>query len=120
MTDVENAPAENEDKIKIKVGGLELNFPIEVWGRPHNFEETEVECLWCLGDEHEGKRFEAYLFKKSSDGIRIPICTHHLTGHRIIMSLHKDGMDIEDIINMTPEERELWSHKIVLVPWEEI
>jgi len=107
--------------VEVTVQGVEFKIPIEVWGRPHTFDETSKECIWDLGDPHEGKRFEAKMFKRSNiSPITIPICVNHLSGHRIIMSMHKQGMDINDIIDMGTKEREYFSRNIVLATWDEI
>lgn len=106
--------------IKIDIGkGCVLSIPIAVWGRPHDFKKAppNKKCCWPIDDLHEGVVWLAPLF----DGqIIVPICTHHLTGHRVIISLHSAGYDMDHIFDIDSGEREKLCANIKLVPWDDL
>jgi hypothetical protein len=62
----------------------------------------ELKCVWNMGTACEGDVVETELFDAQ---IKIPICESHTKEHRDIMVLHKNGYDIEEVLNMTSEER---------------
>lgn len=63
---------------------------------------AELECVWNMGTPCEGKTNEQDLFDAQ---IRVPICTDHLQQHRDILTLHKNGYDIEDVLQMASDDR---------------
>ena len=62
----------------------------------------EIYCVWNLGDPCNGGVDKVLMFRKQ---LEIPICENHLEGHKEIMVLHGNGYEIEEIVDMTPEER---------------
>ncbi len=68
-------------------------------------EETKSEetvCVWHLGDPCEGETSKELMFRKQ---LEIPICKNHLEGHKHIMVLHGNGYEIEEVVDMTCEQR---------------
>ena len=61
-----------------------------------------LKCVWNMGSPCNGDVVETELFDAQ---IKIPICDDHIEEHRDIMTLHKNGYDIEEVLNMTAEER---------------
>jgi hypothetical protein len=64
--------------------------------------KEELKCVWHLGSNCTGEITEQELFNHQ---IRIPICECHLAEHKEIMLLHKNGYDVEEILNQTTEWR---------------
>ena len=85
----------------------------------HNFPPTNDACVWMTGTECCGVVHNALVF---GGEIRVPICESHLHEHRVIMSLAQNGIDIEEVLTMTAEQREkcLASKDIKLLPWSKI
>ncbi len=71
----------------------------------------EVLCVWDLGDPCDGAVAKVLMFRKQLD---VPICHHHLDGHKEIMILHGNGYEIEEVVDMTPEERKRLAHILML------
>lgn len=65
-------------------------------------ENKASRCVWNLGDACSDDITELDMF---NDQINVPICGHHLQGHKEIMFLHSIGMDVEEIILLSPEQR---------------
>lgn len=110
--------------IQVVIGaGCALAIPVNALGKPHDFckavgkDGKKPVCVWHLGDPCEGVVWDAPIFERQ---ILVPMCSNHLTGHRIIISLHKAGHDVEDILVMSPEGREALASNLVLVGWDEI
>lgn len=70
-----------------------------------------LKCIWELGDPCNGETKEVPLFKKQ---LGIPICEHHLNGHRVIMMLCGNGYQIEEIVDMEDEERKRLAYTLQL------
>ena len=49
-----------------------------------------------------------------SKQLEIPICEKHFEEHKEVMILNGNGYDIEEIVEMTPEDRKRLSYTIVL------
>lgn len=61
------------------------------------------ECVWkiggvkCKGDVQSMELFDAQ--------VKVDICEAHLSEHKIVMALHKQGADMEKVFEMTHDER---------------
>lgn len=77
---------------------------------------TNEKCIWILDTPcSETGIIEKKDWKAMFDGqIRIPICSDHFKQHKEIMLLHKNGYDVEEILNATPEWRKRECLTIVL------
>lgn len=64
--------------------------------------DDSFKCVWNMGTPCDGDVTETELFDAQ---IKIPICNGHIEEHKDIMTLHKNGYDIEEVLNMTAEER---------------
>ena len=73
--------------------------------------KEEIFCVWDLGDPCDGDVAKVLMFRKQ---LEIPICVNHLEGHKEIMVLHGNGYDIEEIVDMEPEERKRLAHILML------
>lgn len=73
--------------------------------------KEEVFCVWDLGDVCDGVIDKILMFRKQ---LEIPICDHHLEGHKEIMVLHGNGYDIEEIVDMEPDERKRIAYTLML------
>ena len=62
----------------------------------------KLKCVWDMGTECSDDVKEVELFNSQ---IKIPICSKHLEEHKYIMVLHRNGYDIEEILQQTPEYR---------------
>lgn len=69
-------------------------------------------CVWHLGDPcSENDTTKQLIFRKQ---LEVPICGNHLEGHKIIMVLHANGYDIEEVVDMTPEDRKKIAYTLML------
>lgn len=75
-------------------------------------DEDEIVCVWDMGtpcdDTPDQKRL---MFSKQLD---IPICDKHFEEHKEVMILVSKGYDIEEVVDMTPEERKRLTITVVL------
>ena len=71
----------------------------------------EILCVWNLGDPCNGSVEKVLMFRKQ---LEIPICCNHLEGHKEIMILHGNGYEIEEVVDMAPEERKRLAHILML------
>lgn len=71
----------------------------------------EVQCVWNMGTDCDGKRYKALMFSKQ---LEIPICEKHVDEHREVMVLHANGYDIEEIVDMEPDDRKRIVYTMVL------
>lgn len=63
---------------------------------------SNLKCVWGMGTPCSGKVEEVSFF----DGqITVPVCEGHTEEHRDVMILHKNNYDIEQVLQMTNEER---------------
>jgi hypothetical protein len=97
--------------------GLEQSEGRKLHADDSPFPTTNDKCVWLMGTLCDGITYSAEMFKKQ---IRIPICTAHLVEHRVIMSLVKAGKDIEDVINVSAEDRIKMLGNLSLIPWSEV
>ena len=63
---------------------------------------ADLECVWNMGTPCDGKIGEEDMFDAQ---IRVPICEIHIKQHRDILTLHKNGYDIEEVLQMSAEDR---------------
>ena len=61
-----------------------------------------LKCVWNMGTECSDDVKEVEFFNKQ---IKVPVCSNHIEEHRIVMTLHKNGYDVEEILQQTPEYR---------------
>jgi len=66
----------------------------------------ELRCIWNMGDACDGIVQEQDMFDEQ---IRIPICEHHLAGHQEVMYLHSCSIDVEKVLQMPIDERNVLS-----------
>jgi hypothetical protein len=64
--------------------------------------QAEEGCVWQISNTCTDTLTQLKMFNNQ---IKIPICTRHVEEHRDIMLLHKNGYDVEEILNQTPEWR---------------
>jgi len=91
----------------------------------HGFEQATKQCVWHLGSVCFGDKFTASLF---SGQLKVPICQHHMDGHRVIMTIASKMTDkqrkkaLEAVLEMTEEDRLslVRSRGYKLVPWSEV
>lgn len=62
----------------------------------------ELKCVWNMGTPCSGKVNERKLFQQQ---IKVPMCEAHLEQHKEVMLLHKNGYDVEEVLQQTPEYR---------------
>jgi hypothetical protein len=56
---------------------------------------TDLKCVWSMGSGCADKVYDVAIFNNQ---IKIPICESHLEDHEHVMTLHRNGYDIEEII----------------------
>lgn len=64
--------------------------------------EEELLCEWKISNTCKGKIQKQYMFDKQ---LFVPLCEGHMKEHRDVMFLYKNGYDIEEVLNMSPEDR---------------
>jgi hypothetical protein len=64
-------------------------------------------CVWNISDKCTT---ELMWLKVFNSQLCIPICSHHKAEHADIMTLYKNGYDVEEILTKTPE----WRHGEVM------
>ena len=71
----------------------------------------ETHCVWNMGTSCDGKRYKEEMFSKQ---LEIPICEKHVGEHREVMVLHNNGYDIEEIVDMEPDDRKKIVYTMIL------
>ena len=64
---------------------------------------NELTCVWQTGTDCDGEVAEEMIF---SGQLKVPMCTGHKKEHIKIMLLQKLDTDIEEVIELTSEERQ--------------
>jgi hypothetical protein len=64
--------------------------------------DNDLRCVWNMGTSCEGSTAHKLMF---DDYLKIPICEGHHNEHMVVTALHDSGMDIEDLLKMSKEER---------------
>lgn len=62
----------------------------------------DLKCVWNMGTPCNGNVVERKLFQQQ---IKVPMCEAHLEQHKEVMILHKNGYDVEEVLQQTPEYR---------------
>ena len=70
------------------------------------FTESEDKCLWDMATEHGGKANTQPLF---AGQLRVAICENHLEEHTMVLYLRRQGMDIEEIVDLEGGPRNKFS-----------
>ncbi len=65
-------------------------------------EKKELRCVWNMGTDCGGTVEELEMFNKS---IKIPVCENHKSEHQILVILHKNKYDIEEVLKWTADKR---------------
>ena len=74
-------------------------------------EKNGIHCVWNMGTSCGGERSKKLLFSKQ---LEIPICHSHFEEHKEVMILHANDYDIEEVLDMTAEERKRIVYTLVL------
>lgn len=64
--------------------------------------KQQRKCVWQVHGKCSGKIKMVQLF---SNRVKIPVCEDHTEQHEHIMVLHKNGYDLDKILNESPEYR---------------
>ncbi len=64
--------------------------------------DKKLKCVWNMGTDCSDDVEEVEFFNKQ---IKVPVCKNHIEEHKYVMILHKNGYDIEEVLNQTPEYR---------------
>lgn len=64
--------------------------------------KQELRCVWNMGGECDGEVKEVEFFNHQ---IKVPVCEGHVEQHTHVMILHKNGYDVEEILQETAEWR---------------
>jgi len=64
-------------------------------------DEEEITCVWLLGTDHGGETEKRLMFDKQ---LEVPVCEKHFKEHKRIMMLVANNYDIEEVVEMDPEE----------------
>jgi len=62
----------------------------------------KLKCVWNMGTDCSDDVKEVPFF---SSQIKVPVCSNHVEQHQYVMILHKNGYDVEEILQQTPEYR---------------
>lgn len=66
-------------------------------------EQDEDGCVWEMGTPcDDGEVVKQLMFNKQ---LKIPICDKHFEEHKEVMILHAKGHEIEEIVEMSAEDR---------------
>ena len=71
----------------------------------------EIHCVWNMGTDCDGDKYKALMFSKQ---LEIPICKKHVEEHQEVMVLHANAYDIEEIVDMEPDDRKRIVYTMVL------
>jgi hypothetical protein len=64
--------------------------------------EKKLKCVWNMGTDCSDDVKEVEFFNAQ---IKVPVCGNHVEQHKYVMILHKNGYDVEEILQQTPEYR---------------
>ena len=68
---------------------------------------SKLKCVWNMGTDCSNDVEEVQFFGTQ---IKVPVCKCHVEEHSYVMILHRNGYDIEEVLQQTPE----WRKKEVL------
>jgi len=88
------------------LGSLIKASELKIYSGPPDFgpmvDNDKVNCVWVTDGEHGGNVSYEGLF---GDQINLPVCEAHLNDHMTIIALNNSGIEVEEVIEMTLEER---------------
>ena len=66
-------------------------------------EQKQLKCVWDMGTKCSKDVSIVEFFVREENGVKkgkvkIPVCGHHVEEHKIVMVLHKNGYDVEEIL----------------------
>lgn len=64
--------------------------------------DKKLKCVWNMGTECTDDVQEIEFFHNQ---IKVPVCSKHVEEHKFVMILHKNGYDVEEILQQTAEYR---------------
>lgn len=64
--------------------------------------DKKLKCVWNMGTACSDDVEEVEFFNAQ---IKVPVCKNHIEQHKYVMVLHKNGYDVEEILQNTPEYR---------------
>lgn len=81
------------------------------------FPQSDKTCVWHMGGPCSD---DVRMVEVFDSQIEVPMCTMHLSDHRLVWALHKHGFDIEEVLDMNRIQREALASAsgIEIVPWE--
>lgn len=71
----------------------------------------KISCVWDFGTPCGGTIDKQLMFDEQ---LEIPICKEHTEEHKEVMILYANEYDIEEIVDMKPEERKRLVYTMVL------
>jgi len=94
------------------LGSLVKASELKIYSGPPDFgpvvdlvaenKKDKVNCVWDTDGDCGGTVSYEGLF---GDQINLPVCEAHLNDHMTIIALNNSGIEVEEVINMTLEER---------------
>lgn len=73
--------------------------------------EEKEECVWLLGTEHGGDVERRLMF----DGqLNPPVCEKHFEEHKMIMLLVANNYEIEQVVEMDPDEIKRLAYTLIM------
>ena len=60
-------------------------------------------CIWEHEDSCDGEVVGREFFMRQ---VKLPVCEKHVYKHKMVMFLYEHGEDIEEILCLSPEDRE--------------
>ena len=64
--------------------------------------DKKLKCVWNMGTACSDDVQEVEFFGAQ---IKVPVCGNHIEEHKFVMILHKNGYDVEEVLQQTPEYR---------------
>ena len=64
--------------------------------------KKKLKCVWNMGTECSDDITEVVFFNTQ---IKVPVCSNHIEQHKLVMVLHKNNYDVEEVLQQTPEYR---------------
>lgn len=63
---------------------------------------TNLKCVWNMGSKCSENVYDVEIFQNQ---IKVPICENHLQDHEYVMILHRNGYDVEEVIQKDADYR---------------
>jgi len=64
--------------------------------------DKKLKCVWNMGTDCSDDVQEVEFFNSQ---IKVPVCGNHIEQHKFVMILHKNGYDVEEILQQSAEYR---------------